>query len=62
MATVTIAVNALTYSYTSQSDPILKDIALSLPQGSRTILVGANGGSHRILFYFRSLSNIELSW
>ncbi|KAK0242771.1 P-loop containing nucleoside triphosphate hydrolase protein [Armillaria nabsnona] len=49
MATVTIAVNALTYSYTSQSDPILKDIALSLPQGSRTILVGANGAGKSTL-------------
>ncbi|KAK0230779.1 P-loop containing nucleoside triphosphate hydrolase protein [Armillaria fumosa] len=49
MATVTIAVNALTYSYTSQSEPILKDIALSLPQGSRTILVGANGAGKSTL-------------
>lgn len=49
MATVTIAVNALTYSYTSQPDPILKDIALSLPQGSRTILVGANGAGKSTL-------------
>ncbi|KAK0206550.1 P-loop containing nucleoside triphosphate hydrolase protein [Desarmillaria ectypa] len=49
MATVTIAVNALTYSYTVQSDPILKDIALSLPQGSRTILVGANGAGKSTL-------------
>ncbi|PBL02546.1 P-loop containing nucleoside triphosphate hydrolase protein [Armillaria gallica] len=49
MATVTIAVNALTYLYTSQSDPILKDIALSLPQGSRTILVGANGAGKSTL-------------
>ncbi|KAK0468356.1 P-loop containing nucleoside triphosphate hydrolase protein [Desarmillaria tabescens] len=49
MATVTIAVNALTYSYTAQSDPILKDIALSLPQGSRTILVGANGAGKSTL-------------
>ncbi|KAG7449219.1 P-loop containing nucleoside triphosphate hydrolase protein, partial [Guyanagaster necrorhizus] len=49
MATVTIAVSGLTYSYTAASDPILKDIALSLPEGSRTILVGANGAGKSTL-------------
>jgi len=50
-STVISATN-LTYSYNSFSPPSLVDINLSLPRGSRTILVGANGGSVGDLWSF----------
>lgn len=39
-----ISVNGLTYTHNSLSPPSLVDISLTLPKGSRTILIGANGG------------------
>ncbi|KAF8231910.1 hypothetical protein L208DRAFT_39103 [Tricholoma matsutake] len=39
-----VSVSNLTYSHSTAAQPSLLDINLHLPQGSRTILVGANGG------------------
>ncbi|KAF8913875.1 P-loop containing nucleoside triphosphate hydrolase protein [Gymnopilus junonius] len=39
----------LTYSYNSFSPPSLVDVNLSLPPGSRTILIGANGAGKSTL-------------
>ena len=39
-----ISVANLSYSHNSFSPPALRDITLHLPPGSRTILIGANGG------------------
>ena len=40
-----IAVHGLTYYHDGTSDaPSLSDISLQLPSGSRTVIVGANGG------------------
>jgi len=39
-----ICVSGLTYSYTAFSPPSLIDLSFDLPPGSRTILIGANGG------------------
>jgi hypothetical protein len=42
-----IEVKGLTYKHNSYSDktpPALVDLSLSLPKGSRTLLIGANGG------------------
>lgn len=41
-----ISVSNLTYAYNSFSPPSLVDINIALPPGSRTILIGANGGLH----------------
>jgi len=41
-----VAVQRLTYAHNSYSETALTDIALDLPPGSRTLLVGANGGEH----------------
>lgn len=46
-----IDVKALTYNHLSNSNnvtPALVDLALSLPKGSRTLLIGANGGKEEI--------------
>jgi len=37
---------ALTFQHKPSSPPSLVDINLSLPYGSRTVLIGANGGTH----------------
>ena len=41
-----IHVDRLTFAHHNQ-EPALEDVALHLPPGSRTILVGANGGKPR---------------
>ncbi|KAF9055252.1 P-loop containing nucleoside triphosphate hydrolase protein [Hymenopellis radicata] len=46
---VTVAVHGLTYTYQGTADAVLSDISLSLPRGSRTILVGANGAGKSTL-------------
>lgn len=43
-ATEAVSVTNLTYSYHPGSPPSLLDINLNLPRGSRTLIVGANGG------------------
>lgn len=46
-----IDVKALTYnhlSYSNNATPALVDLALGLPKGSRTLLIGANGGKDEI--------------
>ena len=49
MTTVTIAVDGLTYAYSAKSPShVLSDINLRLPEGSRTVLVGANGGLYHL--------------
>ncbi|KAI0320210.1 P-loop containing nucleoside triphosphate hydrolase protein [Amylostereum chailletii] len=40
-----IEVQNLTYAHNGTSSASLKDVSLHLPKGSRTILVGANGGT-----------------
>lgn len=40
-----IAIDNLTFQHNSAFEPALKEINLFLPKGSRTILVGANGGA-----------------
>lgn len=40
-----IAVEGLTFQHNSAPEPALKDINLFLPKGSRTVLIGANGGA-----------------
>lgn len=48
-----VSISNLTYSHSTGDQPSLLDINLHLPQGSRTILVGANGGWHpNILTYY----------
>lgn len=39
-----ISVSQLTYLHNRDSPPSLEDVSIHLPPGSRTILVGANGG------------------
>ena len=39
-----ISINGLTYTHREGSSPSLADVTIHLPKGSRTILVGANGG------------------
>ncbi|KAF9009091.1 P-loop containing nucleoside triphosphate hydrolase protein [Cyathus striatus] len=46
---LTIAIQGLTYAHNSFSPPSLTDVALRLPRGSRTILVGANGAGKSTL-------------
>lgn len=41
-----ISISHLTYSHKPDDPPSLIDISIYLPKGSRTILVGANGGMH----------------
>ena len=48
-----IAVHDLTYSHGTNGIPSLSDISLHLPPGSRTILVGANGGVCASPHFFR---------
>jgi CCR4-NOT complex subunit CAF16 len=44
--TAEIFVQNLIYSYDPSAPPTLSDINISLPKGSRTLLIGANGGMH----------------
>ena len=46
--TYEISIDNLTYSHTPGSAPSLSNVNIHLPKGSRTILVGANGGTSRI--------------
>jgi CCR4-NOT complex subunit CAF16 len=39
-----VSVSNLTYHHNPLSPPSLVDVNFSLPTGSRTILIGANGG------------------
>jgi CCR4-NOT complex subunit CAF16 len=41
-----IFVQNLTYFHDPSGPPSLSDINISLPKGSRTLLIGANGGVH----------------
>jgi CCR4-NOT complex subunit CAF16 len=56
-----ISVLNLTYSHTNSASPSLLDISLHLPRGSRTILIGANGGRLKPLLLHASLTQL-LSW
>ena len=49
-----ISAKNLTFSYNSSS-PCLVDLNLNLAPGSRTILVGANGGPNLAHFYLKSI-------
>lgn len=42
--TPAIDVEHLTFAHKSDSAPVLIDLNLQLPRGSRTLLIGANGG------------------
>jgi energy-coupling factor transporter ATP-binding protein EcfA2 len=41
-----ISVQNLTYFHDPSGPPSLSNINISLPKGSRTLLIGANGGVH----------------
>jgi len=56
-----ISVSRLTYSHLSSDQPSLVDINLHLPPGSRTILVGANGGPLKPLIILASFTQLP-SW
>lgn len=47
----TIDVSKLTYRHNPDIGPSLIDVDLHLPRGSRTIIVGANGGLLRLFFF-----------
>jgi CCR4-NOT complex subunit CAF16 len=46
---IAIEVNNLTFSFQDHTHAILKHLNLSLPRGSRTVLVGANGAGKSTL-------------
>ena len=50
-----VVLNTLSYSYSGHC-PILSDISLSLPRGSRCLLLGANGAGEVCLCEAASLS------
>lgn len=58
-ASPAIRVNDLTYTFPQSSQPGLTSISLSLPPGSRTLLVGANGAGKTTLL--RLLSGKRLA-
>ena len=39
-----VSVVGLTYAHSALAPPSLVDVVLTLPSGSRTVLIGANGG------------------
>jgi ABC-type multidrug transport system fused ATPase/permease subunit len=41
-----IFVRNLTFSHSPAAPPSLSDVNITLPKGSRTLLIGANGGVH----------------
>lgn len=41
----TVAVEKLTYFHNAETIPSLSDVSIHLSRGSRTVLIGANGGS-----------------
>lgn len=46
-----IDVERLTYNHTHSAPPSLSNVFIKLPKGSRTILVGANGGELGFLLF-----------
>jgi CCR4-NOT complex subunit CAF16 len=44
MSVIAIDVQNLTFFHGPASEPSLTDVTIQLPKGSRTVLVGANGG------------------
>lgn len=50
-----VDIEHLTYNHTPSVPPSLIDVSIKLPKGSRTILVGANGGELVLQLYQRSL-------
>ena len=58
----TISAKHLTFSYNSFSPPCLVDFNLNLTPGSRTILVGANGGLELAHFNLKSILICTNSW
>lgn len=40
-----ISIGGLTYKHSPIDSPSLSNVSMKLPKGSRTILVGANGGT-----------------
>jgi hypothetical protein len=58
-----VSVSNLTYSHSTSTDqPSLLHVDLHLPPGSRTILVGANGGWLILLILPASLTQVRVSW
>ena len=51
-----IDVERLTYNHTHSAPPSLSNVFIKLPKGSRTILVGANGGELGFLLFQRAHS------
>jgi CCR4-NOT complex subunit CAF16 len=49
MADAVIDIENLTFFFPGTPEPSLTDVTIRLPRGSRTVLVGANGGAHRCL-------------
>lgn len=57
-----VSVSNLSYSHSVDTDPpSLLDIHLHLPRGSRTILIGANGGWLKSVILLLLLTQL-LSW
>ena len=59
--TLEIFVQNLTFSHVPSNpsvEPSLVDISLALPKGSRTVLIGANGGKS----FFSSFRHELVSW
>ncbi len=50
-----IYINNLTYTHRKGASPSLSDVNIRLPKGSRTILVGANGGKQLFRQYINVL-------
>ena len=44
-----VSIGNLTYTHREGASPSLSDVNIHLPKGSRTILVGANGGKQSLL-------------
>ena len=52
-----VAVNNLTFIPQGTSEPALDNVSLSLPKGSRTLLIGANGGQSLSHSLYQSKKN-----